>query len=107
MKTKEELTEAAGLVRDVIARTRIDFPADDHERDLTDALYRKAYAELANLEATHIRRLHEALCEAKFLSATGHGLRRGVSEQLARHHNLRNYRTVKMPLITPAAQPGK
>lgn len=99
MKTKEELQELAGLVRDVVSRLEIDFPANDHERALTDGYFRKAYAFLGKFEPVHLRRLHDALCRAKFLSPSGLGLRQTVGEQLARHQNLRDFRKVNLPLV--------
>lgn len=101
MKTKEELQEHAGLVRDIIAGCGVDYPADDYERDIRDAYFRKAYALINDIEIVHVRRIHEALCEMKFPTATALGLRRATFTRLAQHHRLKDYRAVKMPVIAP------
>ena len=104
MKTKEQLTEDVGLVRDIEAWCGA-VCANDNERNFRDALFRKAYAELPNLEnIAHVRRINEALCALDFPSATALGLREAVLNRLATHHNLKQYRNVKMPVITPPAQ---
>jgi len=106
MKTKEQLTEDVGLVRDVEAWCGTN-RADDTERNFTDALCRKAYEELPKMQIAHVRRINEALCGMDFPTATALGLRRQCLEVLARHHNLKNYRNVRMPLITPPMPAGK
>jgi hypothetical protein len=103
MKTKEELTEDVGLVRDIEAWCGTAC-ANDKERNFRDALFRKAYAELPKLEMPHVRRINEAICEMDFPSSAALGLRDAVLTRLSVHHNLKQYRTVKMPLITPPAK---
>lgn len=106
MKTKEELSEDVGLVRDIEACFGA-ARADDFERGYMDALCRKAYEELPKLQITHVRRISEAAWAMDFPSATALGLRRRCLEVLSAHHNLKQYRNVKMPLITPPALPCK
>ena len=106
MKTKEELTEDVGLVRDVESWCAAHC-ADDTERNFRDALFRKSYEELPKMQIAHVRRINEALCGMDFPSPTALGLRRQCLEELARHHNLKNYRNVRMPLITPPSPAGK
>jgi hypothetical protein len=106
MKTKEELSEDVGLVRDVEAWCGT-ARADDIERGFVDALCRKAYEELPKLQIPHVRRINEAVCKMEFPSPTALGLRRRCLEVLSAHHNLRQYRNVKMPLIQPPAPAGK
>lgn len=98
MKTKEELTEDVGLVRDVEAWCGA-VCADDTERNFRDDLFRKAYEELPKMQISHVRRINEALCGMDFPTPTALGLRRQTLEVLGRHHNLKNYRNVKMPMI--------
>lgn len=105
MKTKEELTEHAGLVRDLIAAAGVDYPADDFERGLRDALFRKAFTMVPLMEVNHVRRINEALCEMEFPSATALGLRRATMTRLADHHQLKKFRNVNMPVITPPQRP--
>ena len=105
MKTKEQLTEDVGLVRDIEAWCSA-FCANDNERNFREALFRKAYAELPKLEnIAHVRRINEALCGMDFPSATALGLREGVLKRLAEHHKLKDYRNVKMPNIAVPPQP--
>ena len=102
MKTKDQLLEDAGLVRDVEAWCKVGYPADDTERNFRDALFRKAFAGLGALEIAHVRRLNEALCGMDFPTPAALALRRETLNALARHHQLRKYRDVKMPAIAPA-----
>jgi len=97
MKTKEELTEDVGLVRDIEAwcGTRCN---NDNERNFRDALFRKAYSVMATLEMPHVRRINEAVCAMEFPTSTALGLREALLHRLALHHNLKAYRNVKMPL---------
>ena len=105
MKTKEQLTEDAGLVRDIESWAGTTC-ADDNERNFRDALFRKAFAELPNLEMPHVRRINEAICGMDFPSPTALGLRSAILTRLAQHHNLKQYRGVQMPLINcPIAKP--
>lgn len=108
MKPKDELQQDAGLVRDIEALCGIDFPADDTERNARDAFFRKAYVAVTSktLEVQHVRRIHESLCGMKFPTPTALGLRRATIEYLARHHDLKSYRAVKIPLIDPPKQPA-
>lgn len=106
MKTKEELTEDVGLVRDLEAWCATAC-ANDNERNFRDALFRKAFAVLPKLEnMAHVRRINEALCAMDFPSATALGLREAVLNRLAMHHNLKQYRNVKMNLIAPPVTTG-
>jgi len=100
MKTKDQLAEDKGLVRDIIAMCEM-IPADDYERKLRDGVFRKAFAELPGLEIQFVRRIEEVLCNLDFPSATALGLRRAVLDRMARHHELRKYRLVKVPAVTP------
>lgn len=98
MKTKEQLTLDAGLVRDVEAWCSASC-ANDKERSFRDALFRCAFASLPSLEMPHVRRLNEALCALEFPSPTALSLREAVMLRLAVHHNLKNFRNVKMPVV--------
>lgn len=100
MKTKEELSEDVGLVRDIEAWCGTTC-ANDNERNFRDALFRKAFAVLSTLEMPHVRRINEAVCGMEFPSATALGLRDAILKRLAEHHGLKKYRDVKMPLIQP------
>lgn len=99
MKNKNELQSDAGLVRDIEAWCQVKYPADDTERDFRDALFRKTCVELSNMEIQHVRRINEALCDMEFPTPTALGLRRETLNQLARHHELKKYRQVKITLI--------
>lgn len=103
MKPKDELQQDAGLVRDIEALCSIDFPADDTERNGRDAFFRKAYVAITEnkLEVQHVRRIHEALCAMKFPTAAALGLRRATLFFLSAAHDLKKFRQVKMPMITP------
>lgn len=104
MKTKEELSEDVGLVRDIEAWCGT-VCANDNERNFRDALFRKAYAELAKLEMPHVRRINEAVLEMEFPTQTALGLRDALLRRLSVHHDLKKYRSVKMPTIAlPARQ---
>ncbi|MDE2019374.1 MAG: hypothetical protein KGJ13_03435 [Patescibacteria group bacterium] len=103
MKTKEELTEDAGLVRDIEDWCGCAC-ADDTERNFRDALFRKAFAELPNLIMPHVRRLNRALCEMEFPSNAALGLRKALLNRIAMHHNLKQYRNVKMPEVTQSTK---
>lgn len=104
MKNKDELQRDAGFVRDVVAQAQVDFPASDFERDLRDAMFRKAYSDVPAMEITHVRRLHEALCGMKFPTSSALGLRQALMIRLAEFHELKRYRTVKMPAVTMPAK---
>src|SRR5580658_2195854 len=104
MKNKTELLSDAGLVRDIEAWCQVKYPADDIERNFRDALFRKTFAELPSMEIQHVRRINEALCDMEFPTPTALGLRRETLNQLARHHDLKKYRNVK---ITFAQVPKK
>lgn len=106
MKTKEELTEDVGLVRDIEswAKRRLN---DDHERGFLDSLCRKACVEMPKMEIPHVRRINEALCEKEFPSATVLGTLRCCIELLSKHHNLKTYRTARIPMVSPATPAGK
>lgn len=106
MKTSEETKEHAGLVRDLIAAIEIKFPADDYERDLRDALFRKAYAVAPSMDTAHVRRINEALCGMEFPSEIALALRRQTLTILAQTHKLKEYRNVKLPVIRPAQKEG-
>ncbi len=106
MKTKEELTEDVGLVRDVEAWCGT-VCANDNERNFRDALFRKTYSVIGSLEMPHVRRINEAICGMDFPSATALGLREAIMNRLATHHKLREFRNVKMPLVTPPPPAGK
>lgn len=99
MKNKIELQSDAGLVRDIEAWCQVKYPADETERDFRDALFRKTCAELPNMEIQHVRRINEALCDMEFPTPTALGLRRETLNQLARHHDLKKYRQVKITLV--------
>ena len=107
MKSKELLAEDAGLVRDIEAWTGT-VCANDQERNFRDALFRKAFVELPTLEnIAHVRRLNEALCSMDYPTPTALGLREAVLKRLAEHHHLKQYRNVKMNLITPPTPAAK
>jgi len=106
MKTKEELSEDVGLVRDIEAWCGTAC-ANDNERNFRDALFRKAFAELPKLEMPHVRRINEAICDMDFPTAAALGLRAAVLNRLATHHNLKAYRGVKMPVVQPPVPAGK
>ena len=99
MKDKTELQNDAGLVRDIEAWCHVKYPADDTERNFRDALFRKTFAELPAMEIQHVRRINEALCDMEFPTPTALGLRRETLNQLARHHDLKKFRNVKITLI--------
>ena len=99
MKNKTELLSDAGLVRDIEAWCQVKYPADDTERNFRDALFRKTFADLPNMEIQHIRRINEALCDMEFPTPTALGLRRETRNQLARHHDLKKYRQVNIPAV--------
>lgn len=99
MKDKNEQQADAGLVRDIEASCKIKFPADQFEREFRDALFKKAFAELPKMEIQHVRRINEALCDMEFPTPIALGLRRQSFIQLGKFHQLKNYRTVKVPLI--------
>lgn len=103
MKTTEETKEHAGFVRDVIAAAQIDFPTD-HEREYREALFRAAFARVEEFEITHLRRMSEALCAMDFASDWTLALRQAVLDRIAKHHKLREYRSVKLP---PIVRPKK
>jgi len=105
MKTKDELSEDVGLVRDLEAWCNT-VCADDIERGFRDALFRKAFVELPKMQMPHVRRINEAICAMDFPTHHALGLKRQLIEVLSRHHKLRDYRNVKMPLIQPP-QPAK
>jgi len=63
------------------------------------AIFRKAFAELPTMEIQHVRRINEALCDMEFPTPSALGLRRETLNQLARHHDLKKYRSVKITLI--------
>jgi hypothetical protein len=100
MKTKEQLTEDVGLVRDLEAWCGT-VCQNDNERNFRDALFRKAFVELPKLEIPHVRRINEAICSMDFPTANALGLRDAVLRRLSEHHRLKEYRHVKMPLIQP------
>lgn len=107
MKTSEALKEDNGLVRDIIAACEM-FPADDYERELRDGLFRKAFTEVTKMEIHHVRRINEALCHMDHPSSHALGLRRATLTRLAGHHELKKFRNVAMPVITPPVdQSGK
>ena len=106
MKNKEELQTDAGLVRDIEAWCHVKYPADDTERNFRDALFRKTFAELSNMEIQHVRRINEALCNMEFPTPAALGLRRETIHQLARHHELKKYRQVKIPVIPIPQSPA-
>jgi hypothetical protein len=99
MKDKNELLNDAGLVRDIEAWCQVKYPADDTERNFRDALFRKTFAELPNMEIQHVRRINEALCDMEFPTPVALGLRRETLNQLARFHDLKKYRHIKVPAI--------
>lgn len=105
MKSKEELTEDVGLVRDIEAWCGT-VCANDNERNFRDALFRKAFAVLPKMEMPHVRRINEAVCGMDFPTPSALGLRDAVLNRLATHHNLRQFRNVKMPVITPPTTPA-
>ena len=98
MKTKEALQEDAGLVRDIEAWCKAQ-AANDHERNGRDALLRKAAAVLPELEIAHVRRINEALCDMDFPSPTALGVRQLFLNRLCKHHNLKQYRDVAIPVV--------
>jgi hypothetical protein len=102
MKTKEQLNEDVGLVRDVEAWADTKC-ADDYERKFREALFLKAYVHMAELEIPHVRRINEALCKMDFPTEHALALRRAIIGRLAAHHELRKYRGTKVPTITPPA----
>jgi hypothetical protein len=107
MKDKNELLNDAGLVRDIEAWCQVKYPADDTERNFRDALFRKTFAELPAMEIQHVRRINEALCDMEFPTPTALGLRRETLNQLARHHHLKKYRHIKVPIIpSPKRNPA-
>lgn len=106
MKSKEALQEDAGLVRDIEAWCKAQ-AANDHERNGRDALLRKAAAVLPELEIAHVRRINEALCDMDYPSATALGVRQLVLDRLARHHNLKQYRAVPIPVVKVPEAKGK
>lgn len=103
MKTKEELSQDVGLVRDIEAWCRTTC-ANDRERNFRDALFRKAYATLREMQIPHVRRINEALCDMEFPSPTALGLRERIVDYLAVHHDLKKYRNISMPQVAPAKQ---
>lgn len=107
MKTSEETKEHAGFIRDVIASCAIDFPTD-HERAYREALFRAAFARIDEFEIAHLRRMGEALCEMDFASDWTLALRQAVLDRIAKHHKLRDYRSVKLPpIVRPAKEVAK
>lgn len=100
MKTNDETKEHAALVRDVIAATEIKFPADDFERNLLDALYKKAFVLAPTMDAMHVRRINEAMCKMDFLSPTALALRRQTLVCLAKLHDVKKYKDAVLPVIT-------
>ena len=103
MKPKDLLTQDAGFVRDLCNLCAIDYPADDTERAARDAFFRKAYQDISDqaLEVQHVRRIHEALCQMKFPTSAALAARQAALLFLANHHQLKRYRAVKLPAITP------
>lgn len=106
MKDKEELKEDAGLVRDIVAMTGIDYPTN-WERDLRDGLFRKAFTLVPQMETHHVRRLNEALCDMDFPTDTALALRQATLTRLANHHELKKFRRVVMPAVQKPESVGK
>jgi hypothetical protein len=104
MKTKEELTEDVGLVRDIEAWCAA-HAANDKERDFRDALFRKAIQELPKLEMPHVRRINEAVCAMEFPTQITLCLRDVLLTRLSQHHNLKQYRNVKLPVVQLPSTP--
>jgi hypothetical protein len=104
MKDAADTKKDAAFIRDLIAMIGIKFTADKREQDLREAMLRKAFAEVPAMDETHVRRLHEALCAMDFATDAALAVRRATGDRLARVHNLRAYREIKLPTFAPRAE---
>jgi hypothetical protein len=99
MKTKNEMTEDAQLVRKLLPMLRRKSWMSDEDHQARLAYMRMASTRLATMEMIHLLRIHEAAWEMEFEESEAAGFRHLVTCEMARRDKLKNYRSIVLPKL--------